>query len=229
MDDSEINSGQTPPPLDKSDKLSRLTSALRPQTEFDRSYSKTVRLIRTLLPIAAVAMIAIVFTWSQKPDERVISIKPGEKAPPTIGKNELVNPRFESMDNKRQPYTITADRAVQGEENEELIILEHPKGDLMTRKGNWIAIEAQTGAYRQDTQRLLLKGDVKLFHDLGYQLETQQLNIDINNAAAWSDQKVTGQGPSGTIEASGLEAKDQEGHLVFTGPAKLILNKSFKL
>ena len=51
----------------------------------------------------------------------------------------------------------------------------------------------------------------------------EQLDMDKNTA--WSEEKVYGQGPTGTIEAHGLKANTENGILTFHGPAKLILKQ----
>ncbi len=191
----------------------------------NRSYSLFVRWMRLVLPLAALGIVALLFTWSNLQEETALPVQEQAEAR-TIGKNELVNPRFESTDEKKQPYTITARRAIQGESNEDLIILEKPVADMILNNGSWVAIEADKGAYRQDVQRLLLQGNVRLFHDRGYQMETARLHVNLDENYAWSEMDIYGQGPAGTLEAKGLKANNKTGHLIFMGPARLVLNRS---
>ena len=109
--------------------------------------------MRLVLPLFALSLLAIVFSWGTFTQDDILpQIDPAE-APQTIGKNELLNPRFESNDDKNQPYTITAKRAIQGETNEDLVILEDPLADILLENGNWIAIKAEQGAYHLDVCR----------------------------------------------------------------------------
>lgn len=195
---------------------------------FSQSYSSFVRWMRLVLPLTALAIVAVLFTWSSMQEELVIPPQDPARTPSSIGKNELVSPRFESKDDRNQPYTITALRAVQGEKNDDLIILEKPVADMTLNSGNWIALEADQGAYRQDKNRLLLQGNVKIFHDRGYQLETAKLHIDMNKDFAWSEEAVYVQGPTGTLKANGLKADNGRQILIFTGPAKLVLHRAVK-
>ena len=192
----------------------------------NKGYSRFIRWMRLVLPFVALTLIAIVFAWSNMSDENIVPLQIQEAAPKTIGKNELLNPRFESTDEKKQPYTITAVRAIQGETNEELIILDEPLADILLNSGNWIALKAKQGAYRQDNQRLLLKGDVRLFHDQGYTIETTQLQLDMEKNMLWSEEAIYAQGPAGSLEAVGMNVNTTTGVFVFQGPAKLILNRS---
>ena len=201
----------------------RLTRAPLATAGYNPKYSVFIRWMRLALPLVALMITAIVFTWSSMKDENIVPTKEQRAAQKAVGKNELLSPRFESMDNKKQPYTITAKRAVQGETDENLVMLEEPVADMMLSSGNWVALKAQQGSFWQNNQRLLLRGNVLLFHDRGYQMETAQLHIDLEKKSAWSEDSVYAQGPAGTLKATGLQANGDDGHLVFKGPAELVL------
>lgn len=189
-------------------------------------YSLFIRRMKMILPLVALAITAVVFTWGSMQEDSLIPAALEASIPKTFGKNELLNPRFESTDASKQPYTITAGRAIQGETNDNLVILEDPVADMQLKSGSWVALKAQQGAFRQDSQQLLLRGDVQLFHDKGYQLQTAQLQINMTDSTAWSKDDVFGQGPAGTLKAKGLQASSVEGHLIFNGPAKLVLKRN---
>jgi len=196
------------------------------RAEYNPRYSKFIRWMRLILPLIAIGMIAVVFSWGSFTTEDIVKAKDPVEVPKTIGKNELLNPRFESKDDKNQPYTITAKRAIQGETNDNLVVLEEPIGDIQLKSGRWIAVRSHQGAYRQDTERLLLKGNVEIFHDQGYQLNTEEMNLDLASNIAWAETPVTAHGPAGVLTSSGLQANSDNGLLIFTGPAKLVLNQS---
>ena len=207
----------------QNDRLSRIASNNTRTQTVNVGYSKFIRTMKMALPLVAVILTVIVFVWSTN-EEELVPAQTDAKATRTIGKNELLSPHFNSIDNKDQPYTIKAKRAIQGEANENLIILEEPIGDILLENGTWIAIEADQGAYRQDNQRLLLKGNVNLYHDQGYQLTTEQLHIDMENNTLWSKQPVSGHGPAGTIEATGMRGDNNTGVINFEGRAKLTIH-----
>lgn len=228
MDEEHIASGWMQKKLGSQERRERLARPPKERKSFNQSYSKFVRWMRLVLPLAALIIVAILFTWTGTEEDIAIPIQEQAAEQKNIGKNELVNPRFESMDENKQPYTVTAHRAVQDETDEKLVILEQPVADMLLNSGNWVAVEADKGAYHQDTQKLLLEGHVKLFHDKGYQMETQKLHVDVEQNMAWSDDDVYGQGPAGTLNAKGMKANNATGRLVFTGPARLVLNSDVK-
>ena len=209
-------------PMDK-DGLQRLKhlgqkrEALSPHR-----YSRFIRWMRVVLPMAAIGILALLAAWPRM--EETFEILPKESVlPQTVGKNELLNPRFESTDEKSQPYTVTAARALQDAHDPEAVLLDDPTADITLKDGTWIAARAQNGTYRQKEERLFLEGNVRLFHDQGYEIKTSALLVDLKKNDARSDRPVSGQGPAGTLDAAGFEARIDTERLIFTGPAKLVL------
>jgi len=195
---------------------------------FVHSYSRFVRLMRLALPLCALAIVVVLYVRSGL-DEQVI--QPVQEEPEknhsyqrSISRNELLNPKFESVSKQDQPYEITAQRAVQGEANKDLIMLDRPLGKITMKDGLQITLRSNAGAYRQDTGRFFLEGDVYLEHDGGYTLQTQEAHIDLKKGYAWSEKDVAGSGPDIKIAARGVRANSNTGEIVFTGPATLTLD-----
>ena len=208
----------TPP---NTDRLSSLSAAPRSSRTLNTRYSSFIRSMRIALPLSALAIVAVLFSWNMMKPDQVIPVK-DEKTAAAIGKNELLDPRFDSVDDKNQPYTITAARALQGEKDG-MMLLDKPMADIVLNNGNWLAIQSDQGAYRQESQRLILKSNVELFHDEGYTMKTQELDVDLEAGTARSDVVVNAHGPLGTLNANGLQADSKTETLIFTGPAKLVL------
>lgn len=207
-------------------RLDRLSHGRREAGAYDpQKYSAVIRKIRIALPVFAALIIAVILVWDSLDSRDIPAVREDTDSLKTVGENELINPRFESRDDKQQPYTITADRAVQSKDNENQVMLEKPLADILLNDGAWIALKANRGVFYQDTQELLLEEQVELFHDLGYRLKTQALHIDVGKQTAWSDKTVEARGPEGALDAAGLKVDSQAGHLVFTGPARLVLTR----
>lgn len=208
----------------KNERLQRLTRHIDGgERDYNLSYSKLIRRMRLILPLIALAIIAILFTWPNFDRDAIQNEADIPLQERRIGKNELLRPQFETTDKKRQPFSIYADRAIQGESNENLVILENPLASITLNSGSEITAEASQGAYEQDTQRLLLQGDVSIRHDMGYVLSTEQMHIDIDKEDVWSELDVFVEGPEGQIEAKGLKLLGQDRKMIFLGPAKMTL------
>tara|TARA_R110002124_G_scaffold287216_1_gene471468 strand:+ start:160009 stop:160881 length:873 start_codon:yes stop_codon:yes gene_type:complete len=209
----------------------RRRGAVRMGQRRNKSYTKYVRRMRVLLPLLAMAVIVVLFVWSGDNDNLI-------KTPPnkedvikqsSIGRNELLAPRFDTYDKDGRPYAITAERAYQTMDSTDIIYLEKPVADSTMGDGAWVALESVAGTYNQVEQTLFLEGNVKLFHDAGYSLLTDKLDIDLDKNKAVSNTAVAGQGPIGQLEASGMVADGLSNVLVFTGPAKITIYDTVKM
>lgn len=220
MEDTNPN---TPLTASKPGRLSGLQRDANQTRTGDRGYSKFIKSMRLLLPIVALCILAIVLSWNViSKDDIAPAINEKQTVAARAGKNELVNPRFESVDEKNQPYVITADRALQ-DMGDQLMILEKPVADMMLESGNWLAIKSRQGAYTQESRKLLLKEDVELFHDDGYIIKTSELNVDMRAGLANTQTAIRGHGPMGTLNATGMEASTNAQTLKFIGPAKIVI------
>ncbi len=195
------------------------------------NYSAFVRFMRLVLPLAALAVLAILFVGTGAEEDIVISKEELVKTPKIreqeISQNELINPKFESTDSKDQPYQIVAQRAIQSEDNKDLIMLEKPVGVMRMKDGVDIRVTSKKGSYQQDIERFFLEGDVSFEHGEGYTLQSQEAHIDLQKNYAWSEKPVKGFGADIYIAASGMQVNGRTGDIIFTGPAKLILSKGF--
>jgi len=88
----------------------------------------------------------------------------------------------------------------------------------------WVAVKAQQGAFDQTGQSLRLTGQVKIFHDTGYEMEGREMTVSLKDQTVTSEQPVSAQGPAGTLEAQGMEARSADSVVIFKGPATLVLS-----
>ena len=183
-----------------------------------------VKKLRLILPLIAGLIVVVMFVWSD-----MESVAPPQRkedvSPQSVGRNELLNPRFESEDASQQPYTITATKAFQDSKDMNLINLDKPVADISLKDNAWLAVQSEKGEFEQVKQNLMLQGNVKLFHDDGYEMLTDKVEIDMIGEKAVSKTPVSGHGPIGSIKAQGLTADGKTGILSFQGPATLILNQ----
>ena len=189
-----------------------------------RGYSFFVRSAKFALPILALVIVALVIARLQKDPmrEELASLPPEEKTLP--GQVELVEARYEGVDEKNQPYTLTADKAAQLPENENLILLERPRADITLEDGSWIALHAQSGTFDKQAFLLNLTGDVRLFHDRGYELSTTKMSADLQKRAATAPAQTSVQGPMGRITGARMDVAPGGEKIIFQGPATLILH-----
>ncbi len=188
-------------------------------------YSLFVGMMKVVLPALAAALILLVFAWPQLTykDER---FRLG-MARLTLDQAEnltMLNARYDGVDERRQPYSVTADMATQSKQDENLIDLELPKADMTLEDGAWLALTARAGEYRRSVELLDLAGSVSLFHDRGFELRSESARVDLGAGTAEGLEPVEGQGTFGTIDAEGFRVLDRGQTIIFTGKSRLVLN-----
>lgn len=180
--------------------------------------------LKIVLPVLAVGLILIVVIWPQfSLKEGPFRIRMSDITLEQSGRLTMLNARFEGVDDKNQPYTLTADEARQSTVAGDLVELELPKGDLLQEGGAWLALTAREGLYNRFAELLDLAGDVSLFHDRGFELHTESAQIDLKGGTAYGYVPVQGHGPNGTITSKGFRLLDRGEIIVFTGESRLVI------
>lgn len=193
-------------------------------------YSRFVAIAKLVLPLVAVALLALVWAW---PSLRVTDLRfrlgfsdlvTRETAGPS-----MINPRYVGTDKDRKPFSITSDVARNSAVDRMKIDLEVPKGDIALNDGTWLILTAETGVYARTAKTLDLFGGVTLFHDSGYEIRTDSAYVDLEKGTAEGDRPVRGQGPFGDLRSEGFILLDKGKVIHFTGKSKLVIHPGFRL
>ena len=80
------------------------------------------------------------------------------------------------------------------------------------------------GRYDENAKKLWLGGNVRIFHDKGYQVTTDEMQVNLNNNDAWGEKPVLIQGGFGTIRGIGFRFIDGGKTIVVKGPATAVLS-----
>jgi len=178
------------------------------------------------LPIFALIMMVVVLAWPELdeqieaiPEEDILNVQEVN-----MGGNELLNPRYETTDAQNNPINVRAEKAIQSQNNKDIVRLEIPKANFKTKDGDGIFIEALQGTYDQKNEKLFLQDDVKITHEKNYVLNAKELRINIKSQEAFSKQNVKITSQDTELNAMGLQGNMQEGTLFFEGPATLKIN-----
>ncbi|TNE26710.1 MAG: LPS export ABC transporter periplasmic protein LptC [Alphaproteobacteria bacterium] len=221
------------------------------QHQAGRRHTATVRSVKILLLLAVVALCGLLvynFTEDRHSTVNLARQHDAENSTATVAKKAgpahsqtdvlpegvmpaaaaqskiaMIGARYGGLDNKRQPYTITAAEASRSPDSPDVVHLSDPMADLTLTDGGWIAVQSRRGVYMQEEQELFLEDHVRFFHDIGYELLTEGLHMDLKTHEVRADKKVAGHGPAGAIEAQGMDFVPADDKVVFTGPAKMTL------
>ncbi len=179
-------------------------------------YTKFVLFSKMFLGLMSAGLIAVIIILpvlnSDKEGLRIAfsTVKGKDDALPM-----MTNPRFQGVDDDNQPYTITADSALQHDEH--TIILDNIHADVFMQDQSWISLQAPEGTLNRTEKDLQLSGGVQLFHDEGYEFVAETVHVDMNSQIATSDTVVAGQGPVGDLKAEGFTWHNTDRVIFFDG------------
>ena len=134
----------------------------------------------------------------------------------------MVDVRYNGVDEKGRPYTLTAETAKQMDADR--ITLTMPKGDITLENGTWLMLTARSGTFIQKANQLDLLNDVTLYRDDGTTMRTTAASVDMKAGAAAGSTPVHVEGPFGVLDAQGFVVVDKGTAIDFAGPAHLVLN-----
>lgn len=201
-----------------------ISSDKRPRLKGNKWYSIFVYRMKVFLPVAAVILVLLIFTWPFLQTEDLhfrlnfAAVSANQNEEPS-----MINPRFLGIDKDNLAYSITADLARNLTLGSPSVELEMPKADIALNDGTWLVLTAKNGVFQEDKNTLDLTGSVNFFHDSGYEFQTKKVEIDLKNGLAWGAEAVRGQGSFGELRGQGFNMLDKGKIIVFTGKSKLMI------
>ena len=206
------------------DRLSRFVAAGLRRRRHSRAYSRLVMLMKVVFPAAAVALAALVLLWPQlNPLEGRFRLKAVQVNIDDLANLRMVSPRVLGTDKKNEPYTVTATLATQAAGGSDITDLTSPKGDISLNDGSWLAITAKLGQYNKTTRILDLWDHVNVFHDAGYELNTERARADLGQGSVVGNDPVEGHGPDSALSGEGFRIYDKGARILVTGKSRLVL------
>ncbi len=194
-------------------------------TDFVRR-SQKVSMAKRLLPAAGLLLlVALVAAPALRtgPDANRVAyhIDPGAANAPA---SKLLGAKYHGTDEQGQPFTITADSAVELDPNH--VTLTAPMGDITLKSGAWLMLKATSGMYQPQTGMLQLNGAVTLYRNDGTMLTTPDMVVDMRAGTAGTNAPAQVQGPFGTLSArNGFALTNRGANVTFKGPATLVLTQ----
>lgn len=195
-----------------------------PRLSGRNSYSLFVSSMKLLLPALAAGLVLLVVAWPQlMPDVTRSGLDFAKIARDQAKTLNMLNARYSGVDENNQPFNVAADLATQAPDNEDVVELQHPKADIRTTDGDLVALSARIGHYHREAETLDLTGKVHLVHDRGFDIVTESARVDLNEGSAAGDTAVSGQGPSGELQAEGFRLRERGQVIIFTGKSRLLI------
>ena len=188
--------------------------------------SQKVGLAKRLLPAAGLLLLVALVAAPELrsgPDANRVAyhIDPSASSTPA---SRMLGAKYHGTDMHGQPYTVTADSAVElGPDN---VTLAAPMGDITLKSGAWMMLKAVNGVYRPQSGKLELKDGVTLYRNDGTILTAPDMVIDMRAGTAGTNSPTAVQGPFGTLNArNGFILLNRGASVTFKGPATLVLTQ----
>lgn len=122
------------------------------------------------------------------------------------------------------PFTLSAEHIMQKENSLSELILNAPKADLVLEDESWLAVSAKAGFFDQKNKILSLNNDVLIFHDKGYELQTQTAIIDIESRVIEGFEYLEASGSFGRMSGKGFILEKSGQRIIVKGPAKILFH-----
>ncbi len=218
------NDTHGPPPKHDGKHSGSFSTRSNPSFTSVKRYTVFVRIVKYALPLVALGVVTLILSWPMLETEHM-DFHIGFASLDIDGSNDpaMVNPRYIGTDNEEQPFTITAEIAKTIKKSDSLFELKMPKADLSIKNGSWLALSANRGVFARIKKELELEGKVNLYHDSGYEFQTDKATIYLDTNIAESNVRVHGQGPFGVVEAQGFRFIEKGKVIFFTGISKIVI------
>ncbi len=200
-----------------------LLIADRKRDQVPVAYRWFTRIIRPILILGIMAVVIVIFIWPMTDD----AIVPTPVSEPNAAQtsNDLIAPKFSSVDENGNPFTVTAARAVQVAGKPDVIDLDSPTGTITLSPALALTAGAPSGVFDQNTSILDLSGGVVVTTTDGYHLSVDHIQVRVKEKQLIADAPVHITGPLGEITAQSATANGATGVLILNGPATLILTE----
>ena len=188
-------------------------------------YSRFVGFMKFVLPLAGAALVATVIAWpdAYRHDDG-IQISLADLTTGESGQPGMERVRYVGTDDNYRPYLVTAASVREEGVDHDHFILHELQADITLESGAWVTLVATTGTYRRDLRTLGLAGTVAIYSDNGLELHTESALVNLARGSAEGTDPVQGQGPFGTLNASGFRLTDNGQRIVFDGDVRLVID-----
>lgn len=190
------------------------------------SYSRRVKYLKVLLPLAALAILSTLFLLSQ-------SVNPNQTIPfsdaeiaERIRDQQITAPRFAGTTASGDEVFLSATKAIPGGSGSPGEA-ENLHGEIRMARGGVITFESERGWINVPDDAAFFRGGVTVVTDTGYQLVTDRLTTAVHRIEVIAPSPVSGTSPMGELEAGAMHLSApgtdaSEAHLVFTEGVKLL-------
>lgn len=181
--------------------------------------SLLVKRLRIILPALAVTLVVALFLNTRQGVTDDAFLEDFTDLEATPEELRMANPRFAGVDDKGNPYDITAEAALQTPGVKEIVELVSPRA-VTTGTDTKTVVTADKGVFKTKDNILDLTNGVTLNHSVGdniYVFKTPSATVSLGDETVHSTSGVEGESESGALRADRMRAYNSEGRIVFEG------------
>jgi lipopolysaccharide export system protein LptC len=187
-----------------------------------KRHSRHVSILKTALPVAAVAIGLAFVAYSYAVTPAKVSVNVSESAI-SNGKLVMASPKLEGFTKENRPYSMTAIRAYQDLKNPHLIELEDILAKLPYDESNFASIEAAGGFYDQKGNTLEMKSGLTVKTTDGMSVDLKSAYIDIAKGDLKTRDPVDIKLNGTSIQADSMSIEDQGKVMVFDKRVRMVV------
>ncbi|HWE99638.1 MAG TPA: LPS export ABC transporter periplasmic protein LptC [Caulobacteraceae bacterium] len=178
-----------------------------------RVHTRTVRLLRFLLPLTMIAVAGLLAGLVVAHAIRRQAAARAEVASPI----RMVNPHFYGRDNSGRPYTLAAHEAARDEHWSQRVLLVGPTLVLDTGAAHPSTLSADHGVYQEDSRVLSLSGHVRAVDAKGARFASEAAVVNTRTGQVTGPKPLVGASSTGAVQAQSFQAYDKGDRVVFKG------------
>jgi lipopolysaccharide export system protein LptC len=178
-----------------------------------RAHSRTIHLLRWLLPSAIVAILAVLGVFVGVDALHTQAARPRE----TPTQIRMVNPHFLGRDEQGRAFNLSARQARRDDNNLQQVFLDAPVMTLDVDGQRPSTLTADNGVYREDTRLLKLTGHVRVDDSRDSTVGTDEAIVDTRAGTINGRSALNAKGPTGALSAGSYTATDKGDHLILRG------------
>jgi lipopolysaccharide export system protein LptC len=177
-------------------------------------HSRTVRVLKSALPLLAAAMALGFLGYSYMMTPASVAVKADGSAI-SDGKLVMANPKLDGFTKDNRPYSMNALRAIQDFQNEGVVQLEGISAKLPIDAENWATIDAAGGVYDRDKNTLDIDSEITVTTADGMTAKLKSATIDIGGGGMKTEDPVDIRMDGATITSDTMAIAENGKVLVF--------------
>jgi lipopolysaccharide export system protein LptC len=186
-------------------------------------HSRRVRRLKVILPTLAILMSGgfVAYGIMKKPVSVVVET---EKSDVAEGKLVMDSPKLEGFTKDGRPYSVTAARATQDFDAQDIISLDGIDARMPVEDANWARVEATSGIYDRTANTLDVQTDILVTTTDGLVAKLKSAFLDINGGSLKTTTPVDIQSHGSRIRADALSVLENGRRVIFENRVRVYID-----